>query len=64
MDEVRNPDPDGIAVVEAALILEAGAAKDFDKLIVVTCDSGTESCTLRTTRQVLAGRGARRGLAT
>ena len=28
----------GVAVVEAALILEAGAAKDFDKLIVVTCD--------------------------
>jgi len=38
MDEMARKDPDGIAVVEAALIIEAGAAKDFDKLIVVTCD--------------------------
>ena|SRR5215472_5946006 len=37
MDEVATKDPGGIAVVEAALILEAGAKKDFDKLIVVTC---------------------------
>jgi len=38
MDEMARKDPHGIAVVEAALIVEAGAAKDFDKLIVVTCD--------------------------
>lgn len=37
MDEVAQSDTDGVAVVEAALILEAGAAEDFDKLIVVTC---------------------------
>jgi dephospho-CoA kinase len=30
-------DPHGIAVLEAALLIEAGAAKDFDKAIVVTC---------------------------
>lgn len=30
-------DPNGVAVVEAALILEAGARKQFDKIIVVTC---------------------------
>ncbi len=30
-------DPHGIAVLEAALLIEAGAAKDFDKIIVVTC---------------------------
>jgi dephospho-CoA kinase len=30
-------DPNAIAVVEAALILEAGAADRFDRLIVVTC---------------------------
>jgi dephospho-CoA kinase len=29
--------PHAIAIVEAALILEAGAAKTFDRLIVVTC---------------------------
>jgi dephospho-CoA kinase len=38
MAEVERADPNGIAVVEAALIIEAGAAKDFDKLIVVTCN--------------------------
>ena len=30
-------DPHAIAMVEAALILEAGMAKGFDRLIVVTC---------------------------
>jgi dephospho-CoA kinase len=30
-------DPHGIAVLEAALLIEAGAAKDFDKVIAVTC---------------------------
>ena len=38
MEEIERSDRDGIAIVEAALIIEAGAAKDFDKLIVVTCD--------------------------
>ena len=37
MAECERADPHGIAVIEAALIVEAGAAKDFDKLIVVTC---------------------------
>ena len=37
MDEVRRQDPRGIVVVEAALILEAGAGKSFDRLVVVTC---------------------------
>ena len=37
MQEVGRRDPRAIAVVEAALILEAGAAKDFDRLVVVTC---------------------------
>ena len=38
MAECEGADPIGIAVVEAALIVEAGAAQDFDTLIVVTCD--------------------------
>ena len=38
MAELERTDPNGIAVVEAALLIEAGAAKDFDKVIVVTCD--------------------------
>jgi dephospho-CoA kinase len=36
-DEVATKYPDGIAVVEAALMLEAGVGKRFDKLVVVTC---------------------------
>lgn len=38
MAESERTDPNGVAVVEAALLVEAGAAKDFDKLIVVTCN--------------------------
>jgi dephospho-CoA kinase len=37
MDEVRRQDPAAIAILEAALIIEAGAAKRFDRLVVVTC---------------------------
>ena len=37
MAEQGRSDPHAIAVVEAALMVEAGAADDFDRLIVVTC---------------------------
>ncbi len=37
MDEVGRRDPRAIAMVEAALIFEAAAAKRFDRLVVVTC---------------------------
>lgn len=37
LEEMRRQDPRAIAIVEAALVLEAGAAKRFDRLIVVTC---------------------------
>jgi dephospho-CoA kinase len=37
MKEMAAKDLAGIAVVEAALMLEAGVAKRFDKLVVVTC---------------------------
>ncbi|MFZ0761471.1 MAG: dephospho-CoA kinase [Candidatus Sulfotelmatobacter sp.] len=37
MEEMGRQYPGGVAIVEAALILEAGAAKRFDRLIVVTC---------------------------
>ena len=37
MEEMARQDPQGVAIVEAALILEAGLAKHFDRLIVVTC---------------------------
>lgn len=37
MDEVGRKNPQAIAIVEAALILEAGASQRFDQLVVVTC---------------------------
>ncbi len=37
MAEVGAQEPHAIAIVEAALILEAGFGDDFDRLIVVTC---------------------------
>ena len=37
MEQIGSQDPNAVAIVEAALILEAGAAKRFDRLIVVTC---------------------------
>jgi dephospho-CoA kinase len=37
MEEAGKRDPHAIAIVEAALLLEAGAAKSFDRLLVVTC---------------------------
>ena len=37
MESIGRRDPKAIAIVEAALILEAGAASHFDRLVVVTC---------------------------
>jgi dephospho-CoA kinase len=37
MEEMGRQNPHAVAIVEAALIIEAGAAKRFDRLIVVTC---------------------------
>lgn len=37
MEDIGERDPNAIAIVEAALILEAGVAERFDHLIVVTC---------------------------
>jgi dephospho-CoA kinase len=39
MQEMGRRDPQAIAIVEAALILEAGAGDHFDRLIVVTCSA-------------------------
>jgi dephospho-CoA kinase len=43
MSDIEHDDPNGIAVVEAALLLEAGAKKDFDRVIVVTCDAACKA---------------------
>ena len=37
MADVGRADPHAVAIVEAALIFEAGAAPHFDKIVVVTC---------------------------
>jgi dephospho-CoA kinase len=39
MREMGRRDPHAVAIVEAALILEAGVAERFDRLIVVTCSA-------------------------
>ncbi|HYV06086.1 MAG TPA: dephospho-CoA kinase [Blastocatellia bacterium] len=40
--EVEASSPDGIAVMDAALIIESGGYKRFDKLIVAFCDRETQ----------------------
>ena len=45
MAEQASKDPAGIAMVEAALILEAGVGRRFDKIVVVTC--APEQCLRR-----------------
>jgi dephospho-CoA kinase len=40
MAEIGRADPQAIAIVEAALIVEAGAKGRFDRLIAVTCKEG------------------------
>jgi len=37
LDEIAARHPDAIAVVEAALMLEAGGKNRYDKIVVVTC---------------------------
>jgi dephospho-CoA kinase len=38
LDEVEAKDPEAIAIVDAALMIESGGYKRFDKLIVVWCE--------------------------
>jgi len=37
MQEWERSDPDGIGIIDAALMIESGGYKRFDKLIVVHC---------------------------
>jgi dephospho-CoA kinase len=37
MEDMRSREPDAIAILEAALVLEAGLRKRFDRIVVVTC---------------------------
>jgi dephospho-CoA kinase len=59
MHAISLQDPQGVAIVEAALILEAGVANHFDRLIVVTC--GAEQRVARfAARQKIAVEAARK----
>jgi len=62
MEEMGRQDPRAIAIVEAALIIEAGAAKRFDRLIVVTCNDEQRIARFAA-RQKLALDAARREVA-
>jgi dephospho-CoA kinase len=37
MEEIGGREPDAIAMLEAALLLEAGLRRRFDRIIVVSC---------------------------
>ena len=66
MQAIGRSDPRAVAIVEAALIFEAGAAKRFDRLIVVTCTdeqrvarfAARQKVDLETARQEVARRMA------
>ena len=51
--EVEADNPQGIAIVSAALMIEAGTYKNYDKVIVVTCSSEMQKARLRA-RSVLS----------
>lgn len=48
LDECRCVDPDGIAIVDAALMIEAGSYRRFDKIIVVWCEPAIQLARLMT----------------
>ena len=59
MHAISLQDPKGVAIVEAALLLEAGVANHFDRLIVVTC--GAEQRVVRfAARQKITVEAARK----
>lgn len=57
MAEVASLEPNAIAVVEAALILEAGVNGRFDKIVVVTC-TPQQKIDRFVRRVVASGRGS------
>jgi len=42
IDEFERVDPRGIAVVEAAILIETGSYKRFDRMILVVCDEAVQ----------------------
>jgi len=62
ISEREAHDPDGIAVVDAALMIESGGYHRFDKLIVVWCEPAIQLTRLMA-RDVLSEAEARRRIA-
>jgi dephospho-CoA kinase len=60
--EFAGRPPGGIIVVEAALLVEAGADRIFDRIVVTHCDAGTQSARLER-RDALSGSEAKRRIA-
>jgi dephospho-CoA kinase len=46
LNEMESQDPDGIAIVDAALMIEVGTYKNYKKLIVVTCEPAIQKARL------------------
>ena len=42
LNERESENPDGIAIIDAALMIESGGCRRFDKIIVVWCDSAVQ----------------------
>ena len=60
--ERESEDPGGIAIIDAALMIESGGYKRFDKLIVVFCDPEVQLSRLMQ-RQAIGESEARRRIA-
>jgi len=52
MEAIGLEHPQGVAIVEAALILEAGAGKRFDRLVVVTCNEEQRAARLAARQKI------------
>jgi len=52
LSEAAEHDPEGIAIIDAALMIESGGYKRFDKLIVVYCDRETQITRLMRRNQI------------
>jgi len=60
LQQAEAKDPNGIAVIDAALMIESGGYKRFDKLIVVYCDRETQIERLMRRNQVTRDDAERR----
>ena len=60
LQEAEAIHPDGIAIIDAALMIESGGYKRFDKLIVVFCDPETQIERLMHRNQISREDAARR----